>query len=37
MSQIFTQENLPPGSTQEDTEELPTNLVEQYEELWKLK
>jgi ribose transport system substrate-binding protein len=32
MNQIFTQ-----GKVPKDPDELPTNLVEQYEELWKLK
>jgi ribose transport system substrate-binding protein len=32
MNQIFTEESVP-----KDPNELPTNLVEQYEELWKLK
>jgi ribose transport system substrate-binding protein len=37
MNQIFTTENLPPNSTEEVTNNLPVDLVEQYEKLWLVK
>jgi ribose transport system substrate-binding protein len=37
MNQIFTQENLPPNATLDAVNELPTNLIEQYEKLWLVK